>query len=181
MKKSLVFWFTGLSGSGKTTIAQAVKSLLESSGYSVMILDGDDVRKSLHGHLGFAEEDIKKNNALIIDLCRTHRQDYDVIFVPIISPYEISRKDARQKLGEGFYEIHCSADLETVMQRDVKGLYRKAINNEIKNMIGFSPGNIYESPQSPDFVINTGKESVSKSVESFFQFVNSRLENNENL
>ena len=76
------------------------KSLLESHDYSVLILDGDDVRGQLHVNLGFSEQDIKKNNSLIADLCQTYRSDYDVIVMPIISPYEISRKQERALLGD---------------------------------------------------------------------------------
>ncbi|MBN1636158.1 MAG: adenylyl-sulfate kinase [Deltaproteobacteria bacterium] len=175
MKKGLVFWFTGLSGSGKTTIAEAVKPVLEEEGYSVLILDGDDVRERLHVNLDFSPEDIKKNNSLIVQLCSQYRADYDVVLVPVISPYRVSRAEARRLLGEGFYEIYFAADLETVMRRDVKGLYAKAINNEITNMIGFSPSNIYESPQYPDLLINTGKECISKSEELFLKFVTIKL------
>ena len=154
MKKAFIFWFTGLSGSGKTTVATAIKSLLESHDYSILILDGDEVREQLHVHLGFTEQDIKKNNSLIADLCRTYRNDYDVIIVPIISPYNISRKQVRVLLGDGFFEIYFSADLGTVMKRDVKGFYAKAKRNQISTLIGYSPYNIYEPPQNPDFVVN---------------------------
>lgn len=171
MKKGLVFWFTGLSGSGKTTVAEAVKPLLEKEGYSVLILDGDDVRERLHVNLGFSPADIKKNNFLIAQLCMQSRFDYDVLLVPIISPYLCSRSEARNLLDNGFYEIFFSADLSTVMQRDVKGLYEKAKNNEITNMIGYSPSNVYEPPSNPDFVIESDKDTVKKSIADFYQFI----------
>lgn len=175
MKKGGIFWFTGLSGSGKTTIATAVKPLLEAEGHTVLILDGDDVRKSLHIRLGFSEQDIKRNNALIAELCHAYRSDYDVILVPIISPYESSRKQARDLLGEGFFEIFISAGLNTVIKRDVKGLYTKAKNREIDNMIGYSPSNVYEPPQSPDFVIYSDRDSIEKSVDDFYRFIVNHL------
>ena len=120
---ALTFWFTGLSGSGKTTIASAVKPLLENDGYLVMMIDGDEIRKRSHRHLGFTEIDIKQNNALILELCQFHQDKYDVILVPIISPYSSSRRMARELLVKAFQEIYFSADLETVRARDVKGLY----------------------------------------------------------
>ncbi len=175
MKDSLVFWFTGLSGSGKTTVATGVSKLLKSEGYSVLIIDGDDVRGKLHINLGFTEEDIKKNNALIVDLCLTCRNDYDILLVPIIAPYEDSRKQARTILGNGFFEIYFSADLETVIKRDVKGLYSKAKCDEINNLIGYSPSNVYEPPQCPDFVINSGCDSVKKSIAEFYKFIIRKL------
>ena len=171
MKKSFIFWFTGLSGSGKTTVARAIKTLLEAHDCSVLILDGDDVRERLHVDIGFSEQDIKKNNSLIADLCQTYRSDYDVILVPIISPYEISRKQAHILLGDGFFEIYFSADLATVMKRDIKGLYAKAKRGEINNLIGYSPSNVFEPPQSPDFVVNSGCDSVEKSVAELYKFI----------
>jgi len=176
MKKAFIFWFTGLSGSGKTTVAIGIKSLLESHDYSVLILDGDDVRERLHVHLGFTEQEIKKNNSLIADLCRTYRNDYDVILVPIISPYDISRKQAQALLGDGFFEIYFSADLDTVMKRDVKGLYEKAKRNKINNLIGYSPSNIYEPPQCPDFVVKSEKDSVEKSVTELCKYIMERFD-----
>lgn len=175
MKKALIFWFTGLSGSGKTTIADNTKPMLENKGYSVLTLDGDEVRRNLHANLGFSEKDIKKNNSLIIGLCQKHRSGYDVILVPIISPYLSSRKEAREKLGEGFYEIYFSVDLATVISRDVKGLYSRAGHNEITNLIGYSPGAVYEIPPNPDFIIKSGEDTVEESVDNFYKFVIGQL------
>jgi len=175
MKKGLVFWFTGLSGSGKTTVAMATKHLLKESGYSVLILDGDDVRSRLHIELGFTPEDIRINNFLIVQLCETQREKFDVLLVPVISPYVSSRAEAREKLTEGFYEIYFSADLNTVMERDVKGLYKKAKNNEIANLIGYSPSNIYEPPQNPDYILDSSSEAVEKSVTKLYNFIMDQL------
>lgn len=181
MKKALVFWFTGLSGSGKTTIAESAKVLLEKDGYPVLILDGDDIRKRLHVDLSFTPEDIKKNNSLIVGLCEKYRNNYNIIFVPIISPYSFSRKQARLLLKDGFYEIYFSAALEIVMKRDTKGLYKKAQHNEIKNLIGYSLSNVYQSPKNPDYVINSGCESVENSVIAFYKFVTRQLINPVNI
>lgn len=175
MKKASIFWFTGLSGSGKSTVAKGVKALLETDGYSVLTLDGDDIRSKLHTRLGFTEQDIKENNALITDLCRTCRGNHDVILVSIISPYISSRKQTRSLLGDEFYEIYFSADLETVIKRDVKGLYSKAQCNEIHNLIGYSSDTVYEPPESPDFVVSTGQDSVEKSISDFYGFIIEQL------
>ncbi|MFA4991113.1 MAG: adenylyl-sulfate kinase [Candidatus Omnitrophota bacterium] len=180
MRRSLVFWFTGLSGSGKTTIANAAKALLEKDGYSVLIIDGDDVRKRLHADLGFSEADIKKNNELIAGLCKKQRGDYDAVFVPIISPYAASRENARATLEKGFYEIYFSAGLETVMARDVKGLYSKAKRNEIKNLIGYSPGNAYEPPVKPDFTVDSTSARAEDSARVFYDFVKGEIERHGN-
>ncbi len=166
-----VFWFTGLSGAGKTTVAEAVKLKLESGGHSVKILDGDEVRARYPKPLGFDEADVKENNRLISELCKEHRETHDVVLVPIISPFAESRRAARVALGEGFYEVHCSADLKCVIARDTKGLYGKAQRKEMDNMIGFSPGYPYEVPQSPDFTICSGNDKIEVSVNEFFAFV----------
>ena len=171
MIKTKVYWFTGLSGAGKTTIANKLKVKLDFLNYSIKIIDGDDVRATLHKNLGFTINDIKINNKLIAQLCVDNLCKYDVILVPIISPYAASREDARIKIGSSFKEVYISAKIETVINRDTKGLYQKAINGEINNMIGYSSDSIYEIPHSPDLVIDTELTNVNDSVESFYQFI----------
>jgi adenylylsulfate kinase len=168
---SPVFWFTGLSGAGKTTVALAVKRLLEAEGRSVKILDGDEVRARFHTTLGFSEADVKENNRLISELCKEHRQNHDVVLVPIISPFASSRDAARDELGEGFFEIFCNANLDCVVSRDTKGLYGKAQRNEMNNLIGFSDGYPYETPVSPDLIIHSGRDSLDLSAKALFDFV----------
>jgi adenylyl-sulfate kinase len=175
MKKSQVFWFTGLSGSGKTTLAIKLKEKLEYAEYKVKLIDGDDVREKLHRNLGFTEEDIKKNNDLITQLCLDIFGEYDVILVPIISPYRVSRLAARNKIGESFHEVYISAKIETVVKRDTKGLYRKAMNGEIVNMIGYSPESIYEKPIKSDLKIDTDKMNLVDSIEIFYKFILNQL------
>jgi len=174
MKTALVFWFTGLSGSGKTTVATAVKSRLEAAGRTVLILDGDDVRNRLHIQLGFSVADIIENNRLITDLCLEASGGYDIILVPIISPYQSSRAHARSLLGDRFYEIFFAADLDTVMRRDVKGLYKLARENKLNNLIGFSPSNVYEPPDSPDLTIDSRIETIEQSTAALYGFVNEK-------
>ena len=169
MKRALVFWFTGLSGSGKTTVAFAVKSSMTEKVLKVLVVDGDEFR-SKH-NLGFTEQDIKKNNEWIAKHCEQERANFDVILVPIISPYAESRKKARELLGRGFYEVYFSADLKCVMARDSKGLYRKARSNEIKNLIGYSKSNPYEAPQSPDLVVPTDRQTPEESASLLGQFI----------
>ena len=135
MKQAKIFWFTGLSGAGKTTVADGVKSKLEAQGYKVFVLDGDQVRQKYTLPLGFSPEEIRLNNSLIARACKEQRNAYDVILVPIISPYRESRQKARELLEAGFYEIYFSASLECVVRRDVKGLYRKAKDGQIENLI----------------------------------------------
>ena len=169
-KSGIILWFTGLSGAGKSTVAERLLTRLQESNFSVQIIDGDKVRTTRHRHLGFSESDIKINNVLIANLCAEERKNNDVVIVPIISPYRQSRRDARMKLHQGFYEIYFSASLDYVSQRDVKGLYAKSADGSINNMIGVSSTNPYQPPESPDFIINTEKENIQQSVENLLRF-----------
>jgi len=175
MRRALVFWFTGLSGSGKTSVAAAVRDRLCADGARVLILDGDDVRARIHRHLGFSEADIRENNRLIAGLCDESRAEYDVILVPIISPYAESRAAARAALAPGFYEIYCTAGLDIVSRRDAKGLYAKARRGEIQNMIGFSPGARYDPPANPDLRIDTAGGEPALAIARLLTFVRARL------
>ncbi len=166
-----VFWFTGLSGSGKSSIANTTKALLTTQGFDILIIDGDDVRKKRHNHLGFSRDDILTNNRLICRLCEANRNNYDLIFVPIISPYREGRYAARQRLKSGFYEVFVDADLETVIQRDPKGLYDLARVNKITNMIGFHDESPYEQPNYPDLRIPSGVNSEAECIKLFVDFI----------
>src|SRR3989338_2108971 len=133
-----VLWFTGLSGSGKSTIADSLSNILKAKGYKIKILDGDVVRNTLHRHLGFTRKDILLNNKLISQLALKYLDTHDIILVPIISPYKIGRENARKLLGKHFTEVYIKASLKKCIRRDVKGLYKKALDGEIKNFIGIS-------------------------------------------
>lgn len=171
-----VFWFTGLSGSGKTTVAAAIGERLEARGHEVLTLDGDDVRNELHVHLGFSAADITENNTLIVELCRRHRDEADAVLVPIISPFADSRRRAREALAPGFYEVYFRADLDTVRARDVKGLYTRASRGEIGDLIGVAPEVPYQPPRAADLIIDTMAESPAESVSRFLGFALERIE-----
>ncbi|MBF0358739.1 MAG: adenylyl-sulfate kinase [Magnetococcales bacterium] len=172
---AMIFWFTGLSGSGKTTIAQSVQSQLSQNNLRVLLLDGDDVRDRFHRHLGFSEADIKENNRLMQQLGRENQDQYDVILVPIISPYASSRAAGKKLFGSRFFEVYINAEPETVIERDTKGMYAKARRGEIDNLIGFSPNSPYEPPTDADIVLNTSKESELESVNRLLEFINMQL------
>jgi len=175
MTGALVCWFTGLSGAGKSTVAEGLMARLRAEGLRVLALDGDAVRTRLHRHLGFTESDIKENNRLIAELCVENGDAYDVILVPIISPYAISRRDARARIGGGFCEVYCKADLSVVSARDVKGLYGKAARGEIGNLIGYSPETVYEPPPAPDVVLDTTEQSPEQAIDGLYRFVRSKM------
>ena len=174
-KDAPVFWFTGLSGAGKTTIAEAVSAELEARGLTVAIFDGDHVRGNRSRPLGFSKSDVLINNAGIAALCHAGRDRADVILAPIISPYAEGRAAARDVIGDGFYEIHFSADADCVAARDAKGLYAKAAGGEIPPMIGFAPDAPYEPPLSPDLTLDSSAECSLLSTKKLTQFVLSKL------
>lgn len=169
--KAMILWFTGLSGAGKSTVASGVEEWAKAQGIRIMILDGDYIRTHWHTQLGFTPEDIKKNNKLIAEWCKQHRHEYEVILVPIISPYRESREAARLLLSPHFYEIYFAAPLSTVMARDVKGLYAKAKDGQLKGMIGYDPEAVYEAPLQPDLTLNSSKEPVLDSVKRLIDFI----------
>jgi adenylyl-sulfate kinase len=168
--RAVIFWFTGLSGVGKSTLAKGLRDVLTAEGRSVLILDGDDVRNRLHRHLGFSSEDIRLNNELIAGLCEENRADYDLILVPIISPYLDSRAAARRRLEPEFYEIHVNASLNVLHDRDTKGLYAAASRGEIDNLIGVSPRSPNDVPARADLVIDTGEEQREQSAMRLLDF-----------
>ena len=171
MKISNVFWFTGLSGAGKSTVAEGVKSRLNLIGMKVLIIDGDIIRDKITKNLGFNKFDIEENNRLISELCVKHRHEYDIILVSIISPFKSSRSAAKKKLDKGFYEIFFDVDLDTLHARDTKGLYKQARNGLINNLIGVSKTNVYEKPENPDLRLDTANYSKEESIDLFFEFV----------
>jgi len=177
----IVLWFTGLSGSGKTTTAKNLYNLLRSDSISTIVLDGDEIRNKQHSSLGFTEKDIKQNNILIAELCLKYRQYYDVVLVPIISPYRQSRKEARAILQYGIFEIFFSASIEFVKKMDAKGLYAKFDKKEINNLIGVAPSNPYEPPKKADLVINIERQNIDESVNTIYKFVIEQLKNNKEI
>jgi adenylyl-sulfate kinase len=174
MTDGLVFWFTGLSGAGKTTLANGCKERLISQGLKTAILDGDDVRRRLHRHLGFTEPEIKENNRLVCKLCETERQMADIVLVPIISPYRESRELARRILSPGFYEIYLHADIKELERRDTKLLYAQARSGEIDNLIGYSDKAPYELAEAPDWSADTGQEPTDETVSRLMNFILAR-------
>ena len=174
-KNALVFWFTGLSGAGKTTISQGLAARLTAKGISVRILDGDDVRGQRDKPLTFSYEDIVANNRAMAQLAKSLRGTYQVILVPIISPIAEIRAEHRRVLSPGFYEVYIKATLPCVIERDVKGLYKKVASGQIKDMIGCEGGVAYEEPKMPDMTIDTQQAGVADCTAKLEQFVLQRL------
>ena len=169
--KGLVLWFTGLSGSGKTTIANELKEKLWGSGKKVALIDGDEIRKTSNRNLGFSREGIRENNRIIAEVAKTRALEVDYIIVPIISPYREDREFARRHIGDPFAEVHIHCPLETCMKRDPKGLYKKAIEGTIKDFIGFSETSPYESPLKPEITLNTEMNSLKENLNQIMTFI----------
>lgn len=176
MKKVLTFWFTGLSGSGKTTIVKEVLRLLEKADKKIKVYDGDVVREQINKNLTFSPEHIKENNRIIAELCLEdiNSGQYDYIFVPVISPFQESREQAKRMIGSSFNLIYCRSSLEEVMKRDPKGLYKKAMAGQISNFIGVDKKVPYQRPQDADLVLDTETEDLKTCVAKFMDFINSK-------
>lgn len=170
-KNATILWFTGLSGSGKTTIAETLKDKLKNGGKSVLIIDGDSIRSTINKKLSFSEIDIKKNNLKVAELVMQKQNEYDFILIPIISPYRKHRELVKQIIGDKFYELYINCSIQECINRDVKGLYKKALNGEITNMIGIAASNPYEPPLQPDLVINTKDLPLQDSIKSILFFI----------
>ncbi|HEU4563504.1 MAG TPA: sulfate adenylyltransferase [Gemmatimonadaceae bacterium] len=161
MTKGVTVWFTGLSGSGKTTIAKRVEQLLHERGVHAERLDGDVVRQSLTRDLGFSKEDRDKNIERVTFVAKLLTRNDVVVLSSFISPYRAQRENARREIGQ-FLEVYVSASIDTLVSRDLKGLYKKAMAGEIQGFTGVNDP--YEAPESPDLVCDTDTESVDESV-----------------
>ncbi len=171
---ALVVWFTGLSGSGKSTIARGAMAALERRGRRVRLLDGDAIRSSLHVDLGFTPDDIRETGRRVVDLCRDSCDEYDYVFVTVISPFAESRRYGRRALEPRFAEIYINASVDECARRDVKGLYWKARQGDVENFIGVSPSTPYEPPITPDLEIQTEQMTIDASVDLLLGFLATR-------
>ena len=161
MSDGFTLWFTGLSGSGKSTLANLAADELRSRGYRVEVLDGDEVRTNLSKGLGFSKEDRDTNIRRIGYVCKLLARNGVIAISAAISPYREVRDEVR-KMHENFVEVFVECDLDTLVERDVKGLYKKAIAGEIKNFTGVSDP--YEAPLKAELVVNSAKESREESL-----------------
>lgn len=160
-QKGFTLWFTGLSGAGKTTIAQKVERSLRDRGLKVESLDGDVVRTNLSKGLGFSKEDRDIHIKRIGFVCNLLTRNGVIAIASAISPYREIRDHNRRLIGN-FVEVYVKCSLETCIKRDVKGLYKKALPGEIKNYTGVSDP--YEEPLNPEILIDTDKETKEESV-----------------
>jgi adenylylsulfate kinase len=176
-QKGKVVWLTGLSGSGKTTIALQLEKELYKLGFLVQILDGDNIRAGINNNLSFSEGDRTENIRRIAEVSKLFLNCGVITINCFVSPTIKMRQIAKKIIGkENYYEIFINADLETCEKRDVKGLYKKARNGEIKNFTGIDSQ--YEKPNNPNLEVNTSQLSIDQSIEIILKNVLPQLKNN---
>lgn len=161
---SFILWFTGLSASGKSSIANALAHKLFEDGKQVFVLDGDNVRHGLNSDLGFDEISRKENIRRIGEVAKLFVEGGQIVLTAFISPYREDRQVVRSLVEEGdFIEVFVQCSVEACEKRDPKGLYKKARNNEIPHFTGISAP--YEEPVKPEIILNTEQHSIEKCVE----------------
>jgi adenylylsulfate kinase len=169
-QKGIVVWFTGLSSSGKSTIARAVEERLFELGHTSYVLDGDNIRHGLNKNLGFSPEDREENIRRIGEVARLFADGGIIAMTAFISPYRKDRDQARALLAEGeFIEVFVKVSLDMAEQRDPKGLYKKARAGEIPEFTGISAP--YEEPLNPEIVIDTDTLDVDQSRDAVIRYL----------
>ncbi|MFV8827430.1 adenylyl-sulfate kinase [Alkalihalobacterium sp. APHAB7] len=172
--KSLMIWFTGLSGSGKSTIANALQHELYKDGSSVYLLDGDNLRHGINRNLTFTEEDRKENVRRTAEVGKLFVDAGVVVLAALISPYAADREQARKLFEpEEFVEVYVKCSLQECEKRDPKGLYKRARLGEIKQFTGISQP--YEEPQNPEITIDTTVMSVKESVQEIQSYLKNKI------
>ena len=173
----LILQLTGLPGAGKTTLSQKVKEQLRLQGRSISVLDGDVLRKTVNRDLGFSRTDRQENIRRLGALAQSMLTENEIVIIAAINPFEEIRKELENKFGAKIIWIHCS--LQTLIKRDPKGLYRRAMlpNNhpdKIFNLTGID--DVYEEPKNPDMLIDTELYSVEEASNLLLQFILERIQ-----
>jgi adenylylsulfate kinase len=178
--KSVVLWFTGLSGSGKSTLAHAVEGELHQIGCRTIVLDGDNIRHGLCKDLDFSDKSRNENIRRIGEIAKLFIESGVITLTAFISPFKEERNKARELLSDGdLIEIYVKCPISVCEARDVKGMYKKAKANKIKNFTGIS--STYEAPESPDLIVDTNQETLDESVEKVLGvLINRGIINNAN-
>lgn len=168
-QKGLVVWFTGLSGSGKSTIAIEVEKILNEQNKAVYLLDGDNIRHGINSDLGFTDADRNENIRRIAEIAALFQNSGMITLVAFISPFKKMRQFAREKLPKGsFIEVYVSTDIKTCQERDPKGLYKK----QIENFTGITSD--YEIPENAEIILDTLNSSVEECAKIVVKYILSR-------
>ncbi|PIQ83339.1 MAG: adenylyl-sulfate kinase [Candidatus Omnitrophica bacterium CG11_big_fil_rev_8_21_14_0_20_63_9] len=168
MQKGFTLWFTGLSGAGKSTLANHLAKELRHRGLNVEILDGDEVRTNLSKGLGFSKEDRDTNIKRIGYVCKLLSRNGVIAISAAISPYREVRDYNREQIGS-FIEVYVQCSIEALTQRDVKGLYKKALAGEIKNFTGVSDP--YEPPLKPEITVDSERQKEEESLRTILGYL----------
>lgn len=172
-QKSSLLWFTGLSGSGKSTIANEIEIFLNQNGYHTYILDGDNTRKGINSDLDFSEKSRKENIRRVGEIAQLFLDAGIIVLASFISPFREDREQVRNLVGKkNFIEIFVDCPLEICEQRDVKGLYAKARAGEIKNFTGINSP--FEAPEHPDILIKSNEEDLAESVQKILKMLKNK-------
>ena len=165
-----VLWLTGFSGAGKTTIAKLLETQLIENQYLTAVLDGDNIRLGLGKDLGFSQADRSENVRRVAEVAKILANNGLIVIVALISPQIEMRQQAKEIIGQvDFLEIYVQATLAVCAQRDVKGLYKKAINGEIENFTAISQS--YQEPKNPFLIVNTNQQTPQESAEFIYKKV----------
>ena len=165
-----IIWFTGLSGSGKSTIANALEKRLFDTGHKTYLLDGDNVRHGLNGDLGFSDQDREENIRRVAEVAKLFYDAGLIVICAFISPFEKERRFARGLIDKGrFVEIFLSTAISVCAKRDPKGLYKKAGDGDIKNFTGIDSK--YECPLNPELSIDTSVLDIESCVDTIYNFL----------
>ncbi len=168
--KSVIVWFTGLSGAGKSTVAHALEDRLHKNKIRTFVLDGDNVRRDLCKDLGFSDDDRTENIRRIGEVSKLMMEAGVIVLTAFISPFIKDRQIVRELAAKGeFIEVYCDASLDVCELRDVKGLYKKARAGEIPEFTGISSP--YEYPNNPEIVLDTANQSVENAVECIIAYL----------
>ncbi|MEH7224402.1 adenylyl-sulfate kinase [Bacillus sp. JJ1566] len=171
--KSCVIWFTGLSGSGKSSLANALDQVLFSNKVQSYVLDGDNIRHGLNAGLGFSKEDRKENIRRIGEVSKLFVESGQIVSTAFISPFREDRKQVRDLFPDGeFIEVYVKCPISVCENRDPKGLYKKARNGEISEFTGISSP--YEEPNHPELVIETDQLTIPQSVDTIIDYLKQR-------
>lgn len=159
---AVAIWLTGIPASGKTTISNLLKDYFQKKGIPAIILDGDEMRKTISKDLGFSPEDRKEHNRRVIEIAKLLLKNNIIAIIPLISPYSKTRELARKEIPN-FVEVYVKASLDTCKKRDPKGLYQKALDGKMQNLTGLqSP---YEEPTNPELVLDTERYSSTECLD----------------
>lgn len=172
-QRGIVVWLYGISGSGKSTIANAAEKVLHKQGRMTTILDGDNLRTGLNRHLGFSDDDRRENIRRAAHVARIFASQGVITLVSVITPRHELRDLARDIIGDDYFEVYVNASYELCEQRDVKGLYAKAAIGEIENFTG--KDSEFEQPVAPDLVIETEDQSVVDSVLTLLEAIREKV------